>query len=241
MPRSWSRSLVLGLPVIILQCAKNKFTSNIMLSFLKCDRNLLPSIPGLLPKYHPENNIPPSYLEGLFGNSLLFFSFFIMSVLRKSNTLSGLTPASPSHLIWLNCSGKCYSGLWVWPYLPILYNKHWIAFSYPFLSHSVSPLPFPVTEERQGNVHLLDLPHPLASFLINRHCFGHPLPLWSCDWNGVVLNYTFMLVPHLHFFYILGVIPTSLNDLLYFNLLNWILSPLFSIRLPLEAPQLHYL
>lgn len=30
----------------------------------------------------------------------------------------------------------------------------------------------------------------------------------------------FTLVAHLHFFYILGVIPTSLSDLLHFNLLN---------------------
>lgn len=61
VPGNWSSPLVLGLSAIILQCAKNKCTSNIMLSFLKCDRSLLPFIPGLLPEYHPE--------DSLFGRS----------------------------------------------------------------------------------------------------------------------------------------------------------------------------
>lgn len=109
---------------LLSACAKNKCTSNIISFSLKCVRSLFPSIPGLLPKYHPEDS-----LEGLLGNLLLFFSFFIMSALRKSNMLSGLTSASPTHLIWLNCSGKYYSALWLWPYLPVLYNKH---FPHPF-------------------------------------------------------------------------------------------------------------
>lgn len=179
-------------------------------------------------------------LEWLFGNPLLFFSFFCYVCLRRSNTLSGLTSASPSHLIWLNCSGKCYSGLWVCPYLPILCSKHWIALALPFLSHLVSPLPFPVTEARQGNAKLPALSHPLASFPINRHCFRHLLPLWSCDSNSLILKYTFMLS--------LTFISSTLLEwyqpawVIYCILIYWtVLLPLFLIHLPLWVPWLHYL
>lgn len=101
-----------------LSLCQNNCTCNITLSFLKCDRSPFPSIPGLLLKYHPEDS-------GMtFWESTVILQLFCYVCLRRSNTLSGLTSASPSHLIWLNCSGKCYSGLWVCPYLPILYSKH---------------------------------------------------------------------------------------------------------------------
>lgn len=152
----------------------------------------------------------------VFLETCCYSSAFSLCLFWGSNALSGLTPASPSRLIWLNCSGKYYSSLWLWPYLPVLYNKH---FPYPFLCHSVSPLPLPVTEARPCNVYLWALSP--SSILFNRQTLlWPPLPLWSCDSNGLILKCTFTWVVHLHFFYTLGVIPTSLSDLLHFNLLN---------------------
>lgn len=185
--------------------------------------------------------IPPWGLwNGFLGIHCYSSAFFVVPLWRKSNMLSGLTSASPSHLIWLNCSGKCYSGLWLCPYLPSAYSKHWSAFTCAFFSHSVSPLPFPVTEARQGDAKLLFLSHSLASFLINRHCFRHLLPLWSCDSNGLILKCTFMLS--------LTFISSTLLEwyqpawVIYCILIYWtVLSPLFLIHLPFWVLWLHYL
>lgn len=177
--------------------------------------------------------IPPWGLWNDFlGIHCYSSAFFVQSLWRRTNTISGLTSASPSHLMWLNCSGKCCSGLWVCPNLSILYGKHWSAFTHSFCPHSVSPLPSPVTEVRQGSAKLPSLSHSLASFLTNRHC--------SCDSNGLILKYTFMLS--------LTFISSPLLEwyqpawVIYCILIYWtVLSPLFLIHLPLWVPWLHYM
>lgn len=158
---SWSHSLVLGLFAITLQGARINLHMWCYAAFSKVWHKSFPLHSWVI------TQIPPWGLWNDFLGVLCYSSAFsVMSLWRRSNMFSGLTSASPSHLICLNCSGKCYSGLWVCPYLPILCSKHWSAFTHVFFSHSVSPLPFPVTE--QGKVMQSSIPLSLSGILFNK-------------------------------------------------------------------------
>lgn len=111
---SWSHSLVLGLFAITLQGAKINLHMWYYAAFPKVWHKSIPLHSWVI------TQIPPWGLWNDFLGVLCYSSAFsALSLWRRSNMFSGLTSASPSHLIWLNCSGKCYSGLWVCPYLPI--------------------------------------------------------------------------------------------------------------------------
>lgn len=208
--------LFLGLIAIILQCVKKKSMSNIVLPFPnKQWQTPVPLHPWVISQI---SSWGQRAWKGFLEVRHCLFSFFVMPVQRKSKAFSGLTPASPSHLIWLNCSAKYYSGLWVWPYLPAPENKLWIDFSHPLLP--VSSPPFLILGARLCNTELPALSHSPAFFLIDRHYFGHALLLWSYSSEASILKGTFSTVSHLHFFSALGVIPASLSDLLHFNLLH---------------------